>query len=197
MELEELGNLLNQATSHQALSGDESLPDKKKPGVFTDINIRLRWILGIFAGCSLIFLPTIFLHPKTDSVFLLLYGILSVESIISAIAWAQIRAIEKTSGNIRQSLVDKIAGLHQLFRSYIYLNTFLYILLIILTEYALHHPGYIYVPGFAEIPFTFRLFLYAAFIVFQWSSKRKAFEKHYGAYLNNLTKILGQIQEGE
>ena len=197
MDLQEFGNLLNQATSHQGLTGSASFPDKKKHGVFTDIKIRLRWILGIFAGSSLIFLPAIFLHPKTDSMFLLLYGILSVESIIASIAWVQIRAIETTTGNILQSLVDKIRGLHRLFRSYIYLNAFLYILLMVLIEYALHHPGYMNVQGFAELPFASRVFLYAAFIFFQWFSKRKAFEKHYGTYLNNLTKILDQTREEE
>jgi hypothetical protein len=95
MELEELGNLLNRATSHQALTGVASSTNKKRRGVFADIKISLRWILGIFAGCSLIFLPTIIKYPKTDFLFLLLYGILSVESVISVIAWVQIRTIEK------------------------------------------------------------------------------------------------------
>ncbi len=194
MELEELGNLLNQATRHQALTGGASLPDKKRRGVFTDIKIRLRWIIGIYAVSSFIFLPALILHQKTDSILLLLYAILSIESVISVIAWVQIRTIEKTNSNIQESLVYKIRGLHLLFRSHLYLNTFLYILLMVLTEYALHHPGYPDVQGFAVMPFAFRLMLYLAFIVFQWLSKRKSFEKHYGAYLNNLTKILDQIR---
>ena len=196
MDLEELGSLLNRATNaHKGIIGYAPHPDKKRPGVFADIKIRLRWILGIFAGVSIIFLPMLFLHPKMDSVFLLLYGILSVESVISAIAWVQIRSIEQTQGNIRQSLVHRIRVLHGLFRSYIYLNAFLYILLVVLVEYSLHHPDLGYLNGFATVPFAFRFVIYAAFIVFQWFSKRKSFESHYGAYLNNLVNILDQTTE--
>jgi hypothetical protein len=197
MELEEFGKLLSQAVSHPRGVGNHPLlPDKNRPGVFTKLKLRLRWILGIFAVSSVIFLPMI-IHRPEDSVFLLLYLILAVESVIALMAWMQIRNIETTTGNIHQSLRYKIRALHRVFRSYIYVNGILYFLLALLIEFSIHDGDGSYLKGLAAIPLLIRLIGYTAFIAFQWFSKKLSFEKHYGDYLNKLTKILDQLREEE
>lgn len=198
MELEELGKLLNQAANASAgLVGQVSVPDRKRSVVFADIKIRLRWILWIFGGTTLIFLPLMISHRKTDLLLLILYMILSIESVISVIALIKIRTIEKTTGNIRLNLVHRIQALNMIFRSYIFLNVFLYILMAALLEYSMHFSSNIYHSAFAGVPFPARLTIYMAFIAFQYFTKRKSFEKHYGDYLRRMTKILGQTNEKE
>ena len=196
MELQELGNLLNnEAGINNRIIGEISLVNKNRSGVFSDIKRRLTWILLIFAGVTLIFAPYFISHQKTDFISLFLYIILSIESVISIIVLTRIRAIEHSTGNVTQNLLQRVRHIKMIFRSDIFLNSFLYILLLIFLEYTLYHHLDSNFEGFSRIPLSLRLTLYILFIIFQYFMKRRSFKINYGMYLNKMISILEQTRE--
>ena len=193
MELQELGSLLNQAAGTDSRSiGEPSLQNKNKPGVFSDIKKRSKWILLIFLGVTFIFAPYFIRSQKSDLIFLFLFIILSIESVISVIALTQIRAIERSTGNITQNLLHRIHHVKFIFRSYIFLNSGLYILLLAFLEYSMHYHLEPDFEGFYRVQLSIRLTLYSLFIAFQYIIKRRSFQKNYGLYLNKMMRILEQ-----
>jgi len=195
MELQELGTLLNQAAGTNSRNiGELSLQNKNKPGVFSDIKKRSKWILLIFACATLIFVPYFISHRESEFISLFLFVILSIESIITIIALMQIRAIERSTGNITQNLFQRIRHVRFIFRSYIFLNTCLYIFLLVFLEYSMYYhldPNF---EGFYRIPLPLRLTLYCLFIALQYFMKRRSFQKNYGEYLNKMIGILAQTR---
>jgi hypothetical protein len=194
MNLEELGELLNQATANKS-NATVNIPDKNSNGVFSGIKKRLQWILGIFVVTTIIFVPYFLRHEKWDLTFLFLYLILSIESIISLIAWTQIRAMEHQSGNIMQNLLHRIQHLKWVFRSYVMLNSFFYVLLAILLEYSIHTHQDPNFEEFAKLSLPIRYGIYLFFIIFQQVIKKRSFEKNYGSYLNHMVNILKQAND--
>jgi hypothetical protein len=196
MELEELGILLNQTTDARSKRPEiTSFSPNNGTGIFTAIKKRLKWIIFIFFGVTLIFAPYLISHQKTNFIFLFLFLVLSIESIVSFIAFAQIRAIEHSAGNIKKNLLHRIQLLKSVFRSYIFLNSFLYALLIIFLEYSMYRHWDPNFRGFAGTPLIVRLILYLTFIGVQYFIKKRSFRKYYGSYLNNMITILEQAGE--
>lgn len=193
MELNELGSLLNHAvgTTGRAIS-HISTSDSNRDGVFGAIKKKLQWILWIFAGTTIIFAPHLISHRTTDFISLFLYLILSIESVVSLIAWIELRALEKQRGNIMQNLLHRILHLKWIFRSYVILNSFFYILLAILLEYSIHYHWDPNFESFAKLALPVRYTIYLFFIIFQQVIKKRAFEKNYGSYLNRMINILKQ-----
>ena len=171
------------------------VPNKNSNGVFSGIKKRLQWILGIFVVTTIIFVPYFLRHEKWDLTFLFLYLILSIESIISLIAWTQIHALENQSGNIMQNLLHRIQHLKWVFRSYVMLNSFFYLLLAILLEYSIHYHRDPNFEEFAKLALPIRYAIYLFFIIFQQVIKKRSFEKNYGSYLNRLMNILKQAND--
>ena len=194
MELEELQKLLNSAVTRNSAQFAELSVNTKRQGVFSDIKRRLKWIFLIFACTTLIFAPFFFSHHNSGLTFLLLYFILSIEFFISFIAFIEIHAIERTQENITKNLVRRIHHLKSIFRSYIFLNLFLYILLAVLVEYGIYDHRYPPFALLATVPLFVRFMIYLLFIYFQYAIKRRSFDKNYGAYLNNMINILEQTR---
>ncbi len=191
MNLEELGELLKQSVAIKSNDG-MYVPAKNSNGVFSEIKKRLQWILGIFGVTTIVFVPHFLMHGTRDLTSLFLYLILSIESIISLIAWIQIRALENQRGNITQNLLHRIGRLKWIFRSYIILNSLFYILLAILLEYCIHYRRDPNFEAFANLALPIRYALYLFFIIFQQMVKARAFERNYGYYLNRMMNILKQ-----
>ena len=194
MNLEELGELLKQSAASK-IHGAIYIPDKNSNGVFSGIKKRLQWILGIFLATTVIFVPNFLRHGTWDLTALFLYLILSIESIISLIAWMQIRAMEHQSGNITQNLLHRIQHLKWVFRSYVILNSFFYILLVILLEYIIHDHHDANFEAFAKPALPIRYAIYLFFIIFQLVIKKRSFQKNYGSYLNRMMNILKQTND--
>lgn len=196
MELNELGNLLNHAADTTAGTISHISPsDSNRDGVFGAIKKRLQWILWIFAGTTIIFAPHLISHHKTDFIALFLYLILSIESVISLIAFTQIRAMEHQSGNVKQNLLQRIRHLKLVFYSGVILNSFFYGLLVILLEYNMYHHRDSNFEAFSKLALPVRYVIYLFFIIFQQVIKKRAFEKNYGYYLNGMMNILKQTNE--
>jgi len=139
-----------------------------------------------------IFLPFIFEKRNTWAV--LLYLTLSVEPVISLIAWFQMKSLKQTNGNIKQNLLLRVRRLQSIFRSYIFLNAFFYLLLAIAVEYMISTKA-VYHPVLEKIALPLRLIFYLLFIAFQYWQKKRSYLKNYGEYLSSITRLLNQIHE--
>jgi hypothetical protein len=164
-------------------------------GAFAKIISRQKWIIWIFLAVSIIFIPQVLIHKKDELIFVLLYFILSVESLIALISLLQIRSLEKSGGNVKYNLLHRIRNLQSIFRSYIFLNCFLYLLLAVLLEYSMGHHWNSIFEGFSKLPALMRTFIYLLFISIQYFIKLRSFQKNYGWYLNNMIRILDQTKE--
>ena len=196
MNLEELGRLVNQSVDSSRNEGGELNPAKRKNTYpFEQIKKRLTWILWIFLFVTILFVPRLLSHQKDDLITFLLYVVLSVESIIALIAVFQIRSIENTAGNVKQCLLHRIQGLQSIFRSYIFLNAFLYFVIAVILELSIKHHWNSNFNGYANIPLVIRFLIYLSFICFQYFFKKWSFQKNYGEELNSLIRILDQTRE--
>jgi hypothetical protein len=196
MNLDELGRLVNQSMDPGSggVAGLKSTV-KKSGGPFEKIISRQKWILWIFVAVTIIFIPYTLNHQKDALSSVLLYFILSIESLIALIALLQIRSLEKPERNVKYNLLYRIRKLRFIFRSYIILNCFLYILLSILLEFSMAHHWNSNFDGFAKLPVFIRIFIYLLFISFQYLIKLRSFQKNYGSYLTNMIRILDQTKE--
>jgi len=193
MELDDFRSLLNQADTTNLPGAQEfSLKDGHAYDPFGQIKKRCGWIFLFFAATTVIFIP--FLSSDKNPLFIILYLILSIESLVALTGYWQIRSMERARGNIKQNLVSRIRHLHAIFRSYIYLNTFFYILLAFILEYMIRDH---FISGsiFENIAFPVRLVFYLAFIVFQYIQKRRSFQKNYSSYLSSMIQLLNQTHE--
>ena len=190
MELNELGNLLNHAAdiTRSGIS-HISVSDSNRDGIFGAIKKRLQWILWIFAVTTIIFVPHLISHRKTDFIALFLYLILSIESVISLIAWMQIRAMEHQGENVKHNLLHRIRRLKWVFFSGVFLNSFFYLLLAILLEYSMYRHWDPNFEALAKLAWPIRYAIYLFFIIFQQVIKKRSFEKNYGSYLNRMINI--------
>jgi hypothetical protein len=196
MNLDELNRLVNQSLDPGS-GGATGLKNAagNSGGPFAKIINRQKWILWIFLALTIVFIPYILNHQRDIIATVLLYFILSVESLIALIALLRIRSLEKPVGNIKQTLLHRIRQLQSIFRSYIFLNCFLYILMAILLEYSMAHHWNSNFDGFAKLPVFIRILIYLLFISFQYFIKLRSFQKNYGAHLNNMIRILDQTRE--
>ncbi|HSZ33375.1 MAG TPA: hypothetical protein VK772_08685, partial [Puia sp.] len=123
----------------------------------------------------------------------ILYFILSVESLISLIGFLQIKGLEKTGINIKQTLIRRIRSLRTIYKSYTFLNAILYIVFAILIEANIQSHGIL--NGWANLVLPVRIFIYVLFIVFQFLHKLRSFQKNYGSYLSAMIHLLEETRE--
>lgn len=151
------------------------------------------WILIFFAVTTLIFSPFLFIPEQRNFLFEILYFILSVESLISLLGFLQIKNLEQKGINIKETLIRRISGLRSIYKSYIFLNAALYLVLAILIEVKMGSLG-----GFdswEKIAWPLRLTAYGLFIIFQILQKNWSFQKNYGAYLSSMIHLLEEASE--
>ncbi len=194
MELKDLENILGRATARN-LPGVQQIVLKKSNSFdpFRDIKIRFMWILIIFAITTLIFSPFLFIPEQRNFLFEILYFILSVESLISLLGFLQIKNLEQKGINIKQTLIRRISGLRNIYKSYIFLNAALYLVLAILIEVKMQsHDG---IDGWGKIAWPIRLTAYGLFIIFQVIQKNWSFQKNYGGYLSSMIHLLEEASE--
>ena len=193
MELQELRDILTQVSDRNVENAKGIYLKTGHPyDPFQQIKKRCLWVLLIFAGTTAIFFP--FLIEKKNILFVILYLILSVESIISLTGYLQIKSLEQATGNIKQKLVIRIRRLNSIFRSYIFINAFFYILLAFSLEYMMRN-HFITGFGFEKVAFPVRLVFYLGFIALQYLQKRWSFRKNHGSYLSSMMDILKQTHE--
>jgi hypothetical protein len=189
MELKDLENILSRAATKN-LPGVQQIVLKKSISFdpFRGIKIRFMWILIFFAATTLIFSPFLFIPGQRNFLFEILYFILSVESLISLLGFLQIKNLEQKGINIKQTLIKRISGLRIIYKSYIFLNAVLYLVMAILIEVKMHSNG-----GFdswEKISWPVRFTAYGLFITFQILQKNWSFQKNYGAYLSSMIHLL-------
>ncbi len=194
MELNDLENILSRASTKN-IPGVQQIALKKSISFdpFRDMKIRFLWILVFFTLTTLIFSPFFFNPSKRNFIIEILYFILSVESLISLIAFLQIKGLEKTGMNIKQSLIRRIGSLRSIYKSYIFLNALLYIILAILIEYILSESGSL--DGWGKIALPIRILTYTLFITIQFLQKRRSYQKNYGSYLSSMIRLLEEAKE--
>lgn len=194
MELDELKDLLNRATGQPSSAPSLMFKDNPSRDPFLAIKKRFAWILLFFVFATIIFSPWFFNPQKGNILLYIIYFILSIESVISYIGFRQIKSLEKTGGNIKQSLVLRIRRLRSVYQSYVYLNASLYIVLAIVIEVMIH--SHLAGTGGLEIiAWPVRIALYLLFILFQFFQKQWSFQRNYGSYLSSLMNLLNQVNE--
>ncbi len=194
MELKDLENILSRAAAKN-IPGVQQIVLKKSTSFdpFRNIKIRFMWILIFFAVTTLIFSPFLFIPEQRNFLFEILYFILSVESLISLLGFLQIKNLEQKGINIKETLIRRISGLRSIYKSYIFLNAALYLVLAILIEVKMGSLG-----GFdswEKIAWPLRLTAYGLFIIFQILQKNWSFQKNYGAYLSSMIHLLEEASE--
>ena len=194
MELKDLENILSRAAAKN-IPGVQQIVLKKSTSFdpFRNIKIRFMWILIFFAVTTLIFSPFLFIPEKRNFLFEILYFILSVESLISLLGFLQIKNLEQKGINIKETLIRRISGLRSIYKSYIFLNAALYLVLAILIEVKMGSLG-----GFdswEKIAWPLRLTAYGLFIIFQILQKNWSFQKNYGVYLSSMIHLLEEASE--
>ncbi len=194
MELKDLENMLSMAAAKNLPGVQEIVLTKSNSfDPFRDIKIRFMWILVIFADTTLIFSPFLFIPEQRNFIFEILYFILSVESLISLIGFLQIKGLEKTGINIKATLIRRISGLRSIYKSYIFLNAVLYLVLAILIEVKIQSPkGF---DSWEKVALPVRIITYGVFITLQFLQKQRSFQKNYGAYLSSMIHLLEESNE--
>jgi hypothetical protein len=194
MELKDLENILSRATAKNIpVVQHIALKKSNSSDPFRDLKIRFIWILIFFTITTLIFSPFLFIPEKINFLFEILYLILSVESLISLIGFLQIKSLEKTAMNIKATLIRRISGLRSIYKSYIFLNAVLYLVLAILIEAKMQSLGGL--DSWEKVALPVRIFTYSVFITFQFLQKQRSFQKNYGAYLSSMIHLLEEANE--
>ncbi len=194
MELNDLEKILSRASTKN-IPGVQQIALKKSGSFdpFRDMKIRFLWILVFFALTTLIFSPFFLIPSKIKFIIEILYFILSVESLISLLGFLQIKNLEQTGMNIKQSLIRRIRSLRTIYKSYTFLNAILYIVFAILIEVNIQNHGIF--DGWEKIVLPVRILMYVLFIVFQFLLKLRSFQINYGSYLSAMIHLLEEAKE--
>ena len=194
MELDELKEIWNRAdqTATARYNITELIyRDSKSP--LAAIAKNLKAALFIFPFVALLFAGEFLGSRHQSPTSILLFTILFIEFLFSLLNYGLVKKIQQPGGNIKESLVSRIALLQKLCRGYVYVQAGLYALMAVLLEISMYWQLDSHFNGWAKINPAIRIGVYLVFLVLQLLIKKGSQKKLYGQYLDQLNNLAWQL----
>jgi hypothetical protein len=200
MELDDFKSLYNRSADQQALANQNitEMITLESQGPLAQLQKRIRYTLFLFPF-SIIFFAKLFIpllgagqigHNLTTW---LVFIILFTEYIVSLLNYFTIKNMQKTSGNVKVNLLNKLSILKQRYKWYFILHIGLFLLIPILLELNLRlHFDYRF-DGLGDINPFLRIALYAAVFIPLFVFKKRSQQQNYMQHLNELNRLLTQM----
>jgi hypothetical protein len=200
MELDDFKSLYNRSADQQALTNQNitEMITLESQGPLAQLQKKIRYTLFLFP-LSIIFFAKLFIpllgagqigHNLTTW---LVFIILFTEYIVSLLNYFTIKNMQKTSGNVKVNLLNKLSILKQRYKWYFILHIGLFLLIPILLELNLRlHFDYRF-DGLGDINPFLRIALYAAVFIPLFVFKKRSQQQNYMQHLNELNRLLTQM----
>jgi hypothetical protein len=195
MELEELGELLNNTTQKNT-PNEGAASYKSTAGPLNDLAKRLKFTLVAFPLAAFLFTAQFIdnaaaRHSPTKW---LLVTVLFVEFLLALFSYGIVKSINRTEGAVKQNLLDKLSLMQRAYTLHLYLHLVLYVAMAIALELTMRYQLDLNFNGWSSINISVRVLVYTAFLVLQYFLKRISYKKYYGRYMERVKQLVLQLE---
>ncbi|MDB5155812.1 MAG: hypothetical protein JWR50_519 [Mucilaginibacter sp.] len=195
MELEELGELLNNNTERN-IPNDNAAIRKSTAGPLSAFAKKLRFTLIAFPLAAVLFTAQ-FLddaaarHSPTKWI---LVTVLFVEFLLAIFNYIIVKNIGNTEGNIKQNILNKFALIKNAYTVHLYLHLFLYAMMAVALELTMRYRLDINFEGWSTVAPILRIAVYMGFLIVQYFLRRISYKRYYGRYLEKIQQLALQLE---
>ena len=195
MELEELGELLNDTTRKNTPNVDTAFY-KSTAGPLNDLAKKLKFTLVAFPLVAILFTAQ-FIDNETarhSPTKWLLLTVLFIEFLLALFNYAIVKSINKAEGAVKQNLLGKLSLMQRAYNLHLYLHLILYAAMAVALELTMQYKLDLNFDGWSSLPLSVRLLVYVAFLVLQYFLKRMSYKKYYGQYIRKVEQLVLQLE---
>jgi hypothetical protein len=197
MELDEFKELYNRSADEKTLT-DQNITDmitQESQGPLAQLQKKTKYTLYLFP-LSIIFFVSAFIalgaHEISHNVTMwLLFLALFSEYIVSVLNYYTIKKMQQASGNVRENLLKKMNTLRLRYKLYFILYISLFLMMPAALELS-HFTGHF--AGLAKINPFIRIAWYVLVFGCLFVIKKEAQKQQYEQYLDQLKRLLDQMQ---
>jgi hypothetical protein len=198
MELDEFKALYNRSADEQTLT-DQNITDMithESQGPLAQLQKKTKYTLYLFP-LSIIFFAGLFIPAlgageiSHNVPMWLLFFVLFTEYIVSVLNYFTIKKMQQASGNVRENLLKKMSVLRLRYKLYFILYIALFLMMPAYLELS-HFTGHF--AGLAKINPFIRVAWYVLVFGCLFVIKKEAQKQQYEQYLDQLKRLLDQMQ---
>lgn len=201
MELDDFKELYNKSSDQPAFTNQniKEITTHESQAPLALLQKKTKYTLFLFP-LSIVFFAKLFIpslgageigHNLTTW---LVFIILFTEYIVSVMNYYTIKNMQKTSGNVKANLLNKLTLLKRRYKWYFILHIGLFLLIPILLELNLHFHFDNRFEGLNSVNPLVRIAFYAAIFIPLYIFKKRAQQRNYLQHLNKLNGLLEQLQ---
>jgi len=198
MEIDEFKEMFNKNVNASTVVNKNIMTmiyaDSNSP--LTALEKKLRITLYIFPVVTILFSGRFFFqeakhHGPTSW---LLFGILSLEFLVSLLNYMVTRSLRRAEGPVKQNLIAKLTLLQKRYKWYFAAHNCLILLIAVLLEITIHYHWDSNFEGWSHVNILLRIVVYIILFITQFIIKYRSQKDHYGQYIEKLQVLSGQMQ---